>query len=355
MDPSKLQSDNNNDSNSLEGSGTFVESGKKEDENQGGGDEHSNTSAGPEIIEARSNPETDAKKTGNNDLEQGPKPPFVKRIWKKLNIYLLLFVLVVLVTITVSVMLFLQNRSVTKKSEDVINSQNLSEESLKQLANTTVSVGNTKQVLNVESNAIFSGAVLVRSSLEVAGSIKVGGDLQLPGITVTGSSRFSNLQADNLAIGSSATVQGVFTAKKGINVSGSSTFDGPLSAASIATNALQLNGDLILTHHITAGGPSAGISKGTAVGNGGTVSLSGSDSTGSIVVNTGGGTGAGCFATVTFARKFNGVPHVTITPIGSGAAAVNYYVNRSSSEFSVCTTNPAPAGQTFGFDYVILN
>ncbi|MEK7153729.1 MAG: hypothetical protein AAB834_07280, partial [Patescibacteria group bacterium] len=140
-----------------------------------------------------------------------------------------------------------------------------------------------------------------------------------------------------------------------MSVSGNSIFNGPLSAPQISTNSLQLNGDLVLTHHITAGGPIPAVSKGTALGSGGTVSVSGSDTSGSLTINTGGSPGAGCFATINFVRKFNGVPHVTVTPVSSGAAGLNYYVNRSTTEFSVCTTNPAPGGQTFGFDYIALD
>lgn len=341
MDPSKLQSDTENDVHSLEGAGTTVESSKDVDTKD------SANASSSSIVNATSDK--------NDSHIPSAKPPLLKRVWQKFNIYLLLFILVILISVAVTVVLFMKNKTVTQKSDSLINTQTLSEESLKQLANSSVNVGNSKQVLNVESNAIFSGSVLVRSNLEVAGSIKVGGELQLPGITVSGSSRFSNLQADNLAIGSSATVQGVFTAKQGIVASGNSIFDGPLSAASISTNSLQLNGDLVLTHHITAGGPVPGVARGGAVGSGGTVSLSGSDTTGSVIINTGGGPGAGCFATITFARKFNGVPHVTVTPVGSAGAALNYYVNRSTTEFSICTTNPAPAGQTFGFDYIVLN
>lgn len=342
MDPSKSQADNSNDAHSLEGTDTVVEAISRPDD-----DSHDNTSAGPGTL--------DATTQNLNHSEGSHKPPFLKRIWQKFNIYLLLFILVILITITVTIILFLKDRQAAKTAEGVITSQNLSEEALKQLANSNVSVGNSKQLLTVESNAIFAGSVLVRNNIEVAGSIKVGGELQLPGITVSGSSRFSNLQADNLAIGSSATVQGVLNARSGINVSGKSTFAGPLSADSISANSLQLNGDLVLTNHITAGGPVPSIARGNALGSGGTVSLSGSDSTGSIVINTGSGPGAGCFATITFVKRFNGAPHVAVTPIGSGAATLEYYVNRSTSEFSICTTNPAPAGQTFGFDYIILN
>lgn len=195
----------------------------------------------------------------------------------------------------------------------------------------------------------------MRSDLEVAGTIKAGGELQLPSIAVSGSGHFNQLQVDTVAVSGSATVQGTLTAQKGINVSGSSNFSGALSAPQITTNTLLLNGDLSLTHHITAGGPVPGLAKGNALGSGGTASVSGSDTSGSLTFNTGSGPGAGCFATVSFARKFASIPHVNVTPVGSGAADLNYYVNRSTTDFSICTTNSAPSGQTFGFDYMILN
>lgn len=341
MDPSKLQSDSDNDVHSLEGVDTVVEDGK-----------NTNTSA---TTPAGRKDDGVQDATGGKGGPGSAKPPLLKRLWRKFNIYFLLFLLVLLIAIALSIVMYVKNRNEAISSKDVIDSQNLSEEALKQLANSSVTVGNSKQVLNVESNAIFAGAVLVRSNLEVAGTIKVGGDLQLPGITVSGASKFSELQADNIAIGASATVQGNFTVKNGMTVSGRSTFNGPLSAPSIATNALELNGDLILTRHITAGGPIPALTRGGALGSGGTASVSGSDTSGSITINTGGGPGAGCFATIRFVRPYNGTPHVTVTPIGSGAAGISYYVNRSSSEFSVCTTNPAPSGQTFGFDYFITN
>jgi cytoskeletal protein CcmA (bactofilin family) len=339
MDPSKQQTESDSEANSLEGSGTIVEDDKVKSPN---------TSQGP-IVEGNVSDATGGKAIAS------AKPPLYKRIWRRFNVYLLMFILVILVAITVSVVLFVRSRNAANSTKDIINAQDLSTEALKQLANSNVTVGNSKQVLNVESNAIFAGAVLVRSNLEVAGSIKVGGDLQLPGITVSGTSRFTELQTDNIAIGASATVQGSFTVRNGMNVTGNSVFNGPVSAPQISTNSLVLNGDLILTHHITAGGPIPGISRGTALGTGGTVSLSGSDTSGSITINTGSGPGAGCFATVSFVRKFNGVPHVNVTPVGSGAAGLNYYVNRGPTEFSICTTNSAPAGQTFGFVYIILD
>jgi len=83
--------------------------------------------------------------------------------------------------------------------------------------------------------------------------------------------------------------------------------------------------------------------------------VSGSDTSGSIIINTGSAPPAGCFATITFSTPFASTPHVTITPIGSGAAGLEYYVNRSTTNFSVCALNAAPSSQTFGFDYMALD
>src|SRR5690349_568103 len=194
MDPSKLQSDQKNDANSLEGSGTIMEASASPGTEQGStaADQaqpgHTNTSAGP----GTDVPKTNAKRA---------KPSLFRRVWQKFNIYLLLFVLVMLIAVGITIVMFFKNRSDSKKSESVINSQNLSDNALKQLANSDVTVGNARQVLKVESNAVFAGSVLVRNDLEVAGTIKVGSELQLPGITASGSSRFNQLQADNLTVG----------------------------------------------------------------------------------------------------------------------------------------------------------
>ena len=49
----------------------------------------------------------------------------------------------------------------------------------------------------------------MRDSLDVAGTIRVGGALSLPGITVSGTSAFENVQvASNLSIAGNAAVTG---------------------------------------------------------------------------------------------------------------------------------------------------
>lgn len=326
MNPSQLQTDSDNDVHSLEGGASSIENGSP------------------------------VAKPPEEQLpsEKPSKQSFFQRVWQKFNIYLLLFIIVILAAIGTVVFLTLRDRADQVATNEVIT-QNLSAENLKQLANTDSTIGSPKQILNIESNAIFAGTVLIRKDLEVAGSIRVNGALALPGITVSGASAFNQIQANTLNLTGAATVNGQLTVRNGLSVNGASNFSGAVNAPQITTTSLQLNGALILTNHITAGGPIPGLSQGSALGSGGTASLSGSDTSGSITLNTGSGPGAGCFATVNFNRAFSSTPHVVVTPVGAGAASLTFYVNRSTTNFSICTTTPAPAGQTFGFDYIALN
>lgn len=282
-----------------------------------------------------------------------PQGPLLKRLLGKVNVYLLLFIVVMIVMGIVFAIAFLAGHS---SPSNKVKTQTLTSDTLKQLANSDVTVGQPKQVLNVQSNAVFAGKVLVRDSLEVAGTIQVGGILNVPGINVSGNSVLDQAQINKtLTVGGDAGVQGQLAVQKGLAVTGSGTFGGNITAPQLSVNVLQLNGDLNLTHHITAGGATPSRSNGSALGGGGSASISGSDTAGTINVNTGGGASAGCFISVTFAQKFNATPHVLVTPIGASAGAIGYYVNRSITGFSVCAADTPPSGASFAFDYFVLD
>lgn len=270
-----------------------------------------------------------------------------------INIYLLVFILILV--LSGSGIFVSMQRNKKELATPELTTQELTPEDLAKINETETKVGDPKQTLTIESNAVFSGAVLVRGSLDVAGAIKVGGALNLPGITVSGTSSFDQLQANRATFAGDATVQGTLSVQKNLTLAGGATFGGPISAPQITAQSIQLTNDLTITRHIDAGGPTPGKADGTALGAGGTSSVSGTDTAGTVTINTGGSPAVGCFATITFANKFNSTPHVVITPVGSAAAALNYYINRSSTTFSICTTNPAPPGQNFAFDYIVID
>lgn len=299
--------------------------------------------------------ENDASNTGKIvDTPQNTniKEPFLQRVIHKLNIYLLLFLLILVISGAVVLVTYLANK---KSQQSTIATQSLSSDTLKQLATTDVTVGQPKQILNVQSNAVFAGKVLIRDSLEVAGPIQVGGSLSVPGITVSGNSVFEQLQVNkNLSVQGDTSIQGQLAVQKSLTVAGGATFGGSVSAPALTVNTLQLNGTLTITKHVAVGGSTPGRDNGTALGSGGTTALSGSDTAGSVNINTGSGAAAGCFLTVNFSQKYNSTPRVLITPVGPSAAGLDYYVNRTTTSFSICTGNAPTSNASFGFDYWVI-
>ncbi len=280
------------------------------------------------------------------------KLPLAKRLLKKMNIYLLIFIFLLLVAGVIAISVYLTS----KKAEDTtVPTQTLTDETLKQLATSDVTVGQPKQILNVQSNAAFAGKVFIREGLEVAGPIQVGGSINVPGITVSGNSIFEQLQVNKgLSVQGDTSLQGQLSVQRNLTVAGGATFGGPVSAPILSVNTLQLNGNLSLTRHFAVGGATPGRTNGDALGSGGTTAVSGSDIAGSININTGSSPAAGCFATVNFTTRYNSTPRVLITPIGSSAAGIDYYVNRSATSFSICSISVPASNTSFGFDYFVV-
>lgn len=343
-----------------------VDNKHMDSEKQQNGEDSAGQTSSPEQADSTSSLESspdnnslestsDASNTGkivDKASTKKEKVSVVQRIQKHVNVYLLLFIFLLVVAGAIILVTFLASK---KQQSNTIQTQSLSDDTLKQLATTDVTVGEPKQILSVQSNAVFAGKVLIRDSLEVAGPIQVGGSLSVSGITVSGNSIFEQLQVNkSLSVQGDASVQGKLSVQNSLSVAGGATFGGSISAPAISVNSLQLNGNLTLTRHFAVGGATPSRSAGSALGGGGTVAVSGSDIAGSININTGSGPGAGCFVTVNFVTRYNSTPYVVVTPIGSGAAGLNFYVNRNTSSFSVCTTNNPPATSSFGFDYFIV-
>ena len=293
------------------------------------------------------------KPQGSTASAPAPKTPkkgsFIERVTHKVNVYLILFILLLVIAGVVIAITYLASK---KQDATKVDTQTLTSDTLKDLANNDVSVGQPKQVLSVQSNAVFAGRVLIRDRLEVAGPIQVGGALNVPGITVSGNSVFESIAVNKeLTVTGNIATQGQLSVQRGITSGGGGTFNGPVSAPAITTSNLQLNGNLNLTRHLAAGGPTPTRSNGSALGSGGTVAVSGSDIAGSVNVNTGSGAGAGCFVTVNFAQRYNNTPKVIVTPLGAAAGDIGMYINRSTTSFSICAAKAPASLSSFGFDY----
>ncbi len=269
----------------------------------------------------------------------------VMALISRVNIYLLFFILVVVVA---GLIVFIgYQRDQEGSGQDQIGTERLTAEELQELAQSDTRIGDPQQLLTVESNTIFTGQVLVRDNLDVAGQISVGGSLSLPGITVSGTSNFEEIQAESLSIGGDTNIQGQLTVDGGIAVGGGGSFGGNLSAPLVTAGQLQLEGDLQVTRHIDTGGPSPSVNSGNRIGSGGTVSISGSDTAGTVTINPGGGAGNGAIANITFANAFNQTPHIVVTPVGR---SVSYYITRTTTGFTIHVTQSLSSG-SFAFDY----
>jgi cytoskeletal protein CcmA (bactofilin family) len=285
-----------------------------------------------------------------------PKQSFGKRIVglsSSVNPYLMLFIAVFIIAIIIVITM-----SISSRNEDPANilfdGTEISQETLDELLTSESTVGTVDQTLTVAANSIFNGKVLIKDSLDVAGAINVGGALSLPGITVSGESNFDDVNvSNNLSILGSASIQQNLTVQQSLDVTGNVAIAGTLSASSISADTIQFSSNAVFTRHIDTGGGQPSISTGTAVGSGGTVSLSGNDIAGTVTINTGGSPPAGIFANINFVSAYNSTPNIQITPIGSSSASLFYYATRDVNGFKIGTINTPAGSTTYVFDYFV--
>jgi len=301
-----------------------------------------------------------------NHVENAPTPAVAKKVGvitilkgyaSKLNIYLLAFILLLIIA---AIIFFIVYSSSTQEQQAAIETQELTQDTVDDLVGSDSKVGDPKQLLTIESDSVFTGKVLIRDGLDVAGPIKVGGSLSLPGITVSGTSAFDQVTVNALNIAGDATIQGQLSVQQGLTVSGPVTFSGTFSAAAFSIQSLTVDQNLTVNRHIDSGGGTPGLSSGGAIGSGGTATISGTDTAGTVTINIGGGASAGALATVSFAAQFGGTPHVVITPVASqGSPTVTggqtfYLSNRTSSSFTIATSGGLAPG-SISFDYIVID
>lgn len=344
-----------------------MESDKDNTPNTAASEDNADSSSEPTIEQAP----TDALSRTPDDLEEEQKnseaakpqktdeplagkkiSPF-KRFLKRVNIYFLLFMLVLVVTGIIMIVMYLNSQK-TPPTPNVA-SQELTEDALRQLANTDASVGNTSQTLNIQGNAVIEGQSLMRGNLNVAGNLQTGGSIQGPSLTISGSSNLGEAQINSLQVASNVAIQGE-TTMRNLSVAGTSTFSGAITASQLTVSQLTISGNGVLQvpNHLSFTGPTPSRSiLSAALGGGGTASINGSDTSGTININTGNNPQAGCMVRIGFNRAFGGQPRVLISPIGAAAGRTDYYVDRDNGGFSLCASTPAPANSAMAFDYFV--
>lgn len=299
--------------------------------------------------QAAANPSADKPGEAAGDKKISP----LKRFFRKVNLYFLLFGLVMVIAGVIAAVNYLNSQKVEPKPD--IASQALTESALKQLANSDATVGGAAQTLTIQGNAVIAGQTLMRGNLNVAGNFQTGGSIQGPTLTISGTANLGQTQINTLQVAQNTTVQGSTTLRD-LNVSGTSTFGGAMTASQITVSKLILSGNSVLQvpNHISfTGAPPSRTITATVLGNGGSASVSGSDTAGTVNISTGNNPTTGCFVQINFAQRFATQPRVIVSPVGAGAGQTRYYTTRTETGFSICTAAPAPANQTFAFDYFV--
>lgn len=279
----------------------------------------------------------------------------IKRIWRKINVYFLFFIILVIVAGVIAAVNYLNSQKAP--SEPDIATQTLNEEALKQLANTDASVGSASQTLTIQGNAVIAGQTLMRGNLNVAGNFQSGGPITAPAVTISGAANLGTAQINSLQVASDVAIQGKTTVRD-LTVAGTTSLNGAVTAAQITVTRLILTGNAVvqIPNHLSFTGPSPSRSiNGGVLGSGGSASVNGSDTAGTVNVNSGNNPTAGCFVTITFVERFANQPRVLVSPIGAGAGALQFYVTRTNTNFSICTNTAAPANQAFAFDYFVTS
>ena len=286
-------------------------------------------------------------------IKAGQKKSFGDRVLKftkGTNLYLLGFGVIIAIAGFVTFVAITSDN--TGDAGLSITGNDLSQEALDELLKTDTNVGSVTETLTVEANAIFNGKVLVKDSLDVAGALNIGGTLALSGLSVSGNTSLQDAGlSGSLSVGGNTNISGTTTIESGLTVAGDVSIGGTLSAGSLNVESIQFSNDLQILRHIDTGGSTPSISRGTAIGGAGTTSISGTDASGTVTINTGGGVTSGAMANITFANAYGQTPHVIISPVGSTSGSINYYATRTSTGFTIGTASAPSASTTYIFDY----
>lgn len=246
----------------------------------------------------------------------------------------------------------------------------LDKSQLDQLGVNRSNVGGSSEALIVSPNALFNGTLTANKDIKLNGKLLGGeaslGNLQagntsvtqfnVSGTTTLGSTIIRNDLAvvGPVRLQNNVTIDKLLSLGNGLNVSGDLTIGGTLTTNGFSARSLTSTSSLTVGGHLLTTGTAPGVSAGGGVGNGGTVSISGNDTAGTVAINTGQGPTANVLASISFRTPFSNVPHVTITPVGAPTGLLSFYINRSATGFSIGSSSTPIPGTGYVFDYQVI-
>lgn len=286
--------------------------------------------------------------------------------------FVALAVVVLILAINAGIIAFVmkaQSKSKTQASQGQVT---VSQNALDKLGVNRNSVGDAGVELVVNPNARFNNQV------EIGGDTSIGGQLKLNGKFSASDAAFTQLEAgktsiseldvngngtlstltlrNDLAVAGATRLQGpvnlsqLLTVENNVNIAGSVAIGGTLSVNTFHATNLVSDSTVTIGGHIITRGSAPSALAGSALGNNGTISISGNDASGTVAANIGTGAVGGVIANVTFRTPYSSIPHVVVTAVGAGIGSV--YVNRSATGFSIGVNGSIPPGG-YAFDYIV--
>jgi hypothetical protein len=322
----------------------------------------------PEVLQPQDDPSdgSDAPSDGAapaSNAQTPPKPPTKLRrgTYRPSHkaTFIGLAVVIAILGINAGIVVFLirgqNNGSQVKQDEVTISSAELAK-----LGVNRDPVGNRGTELVVGPDSRFNGKVTV------GGDATIAGQLTLNSTFTAATANLTKLQAGDAAV-SQLNINGDGTAstlnlRKDLNVVGQTklqgattvggnlTVGGTLFANSFTSNFLTSGSTLTIGGHLIIRGVPPTVSPGPAVGSGGTVSISGNDTSGTVAANVAVGAPAGMLASVTFHAPYDSTPHVIISPVNKSPG--DFYITRSTTGFTInIVSGTSSAG--YAFDYIV--
>lgn len=274
-------------------------------------------------------------------LDSTPPPKKPSRRRKKRQVIALTGTVLAAAAVGMSAYALLQQKQEKPEATYVINTQSLDNGTLNEL--TGQADGLVKQQLTISPDTIFKNSVTVQGPATVENDLTVRGKTVLQGST--------SVESD-LSVNRSLTVVGNTSLASNLNVNGQISA-ASLTVGSLTISSINLSSNLNFAGHLIPNGPAPAPRASTAAG-GGSVTVSGNDTSGTIVINTGNSfMTPGELAIVTFQTPFNTTPKVQLTPVNDAASALNYYATRSATFFTISSSSAASQNRQYVFDYLV--
>jgi hypothetical protein len=227
--------------------------------------------------------------------------------------------------------------------------------------------GNTDQVLTISASTLFKNRVAVANDVKVTGGLQVTATTALSDLTVDKVTTLgvTNIRGQLVVAGpvsfqSPAQLGAGGSVNGNLAVTGNGSFGGSLSAGTLNIRDLSVTGTLNLAGHLSIAGSNPSASALSGAGPGASAQVDGNDSGGTVTINTGTIPNfttpfpGAQLVTVNFRSAYPRVPRVVITPIGQSTGALEYFIIKTATGFTIGTANKPNSSTGYSFDYWVV-